>query len=97
MPAKKKPSRWVFPVWMRGYLSTLSGDEAWITELMNDHTTTVFENAPRAVMCVAVKSQIGVLTQLHDTGKLATCTPDQTRKARKAAEDLAGQLANMEG
>lgn len=39
-----------------------------IKELANDHTTTFFGNAPRAALCIAVKSQIELLTRLNDEG-----------------------------
>lgn len=73
---------WVMPDWMEPYrelINNTGGNP--IEELMNDHTTTVFVNAPRAMLCVAVGSQVALLTQLHDIGALSrpseTVTPPE--------------------
>lgn len=41
-----------------------------VAELMNDHTTNIQVNAPRAMICVAVKSQVSLLEVLHEKGML---------------------------
>ena len=64
--------QWTMPKWMepyRGLIRNTGGNS--IEELYNDHTTTVFENAPRAILCVAVKSQVDFLRLLHERGMLA--------------------------
>ena len=69
MPKKEK---WKMPPWMNAYkglINNTGGNE--VTELMNDHTTNVVVNAPRAMICVAVKSQVSLLEVLHDKGHLA--------------------------
>lgn len=60
---------WVMPEWMQPYreLITNTGGNQ-IEELMNDHTANLFSNAPRAMLCVVVKSQVALLTNLHTTG-----------------------------
>ena len=59
------------PEWMRPfekYIRNTGGNP--IEELMNDHTTIVQVNAPRAMICVAVKSQIALLEELHAEGRI---------------------------
>ena len=41
-----------------------------VAELMNDRTTNIHINAPRAMICVAVKSQVSLLEVLHEKGML---------------------------
>lgn len=67
----KRP--WVFPTWMQAHLHLIDGvggDARWVEELVNDHTTTTFENAPRALMCVSVKAQVQLLERLRAERKL---------------------------
>jgi len=69
--SKKKP--WVFPIWMEPFRHTISNTGGNpVEELMNDDGTNsnVFNNAPRALICVAVKSQINLLERLHNAGLL---------------------------
>lgn len=65
------PKRWVMPEWMKKYEKYI-GDTVNnpIEELMNDHKTTIFENAPRAVLCITVKDQISLLQALKRDGLL---------------------------
>jgi len=57
------------PDWMVPHVPLIAGgDREWVEEIMNDHTTTVFENAPRALICVSIKAQVGLLTRLHEGG-----------------------------
>ena len=63
-----KKKKWVMPAWMekyREYLSRFAGGNP-IEELMNDDGTNsnVFDNAPRALICVSVKSAVGLLESL---------------------------------
>jgi hypothetical protein len=62
---------WTMPKWMepfRGYIYT-GGNT--VEELMNDHETTVVTNAPLALLCVAVKSQVELLKTLSKEGRLS--------------------------
>lgn len=61
-----------------------------IEGIMNDHTTTVFNNAPRALICVAVKSQIDLLAALHEKGFLSL--PNLEIKKPEEIEYLIGTL-----
>jgi hypothetical protein len=65
-----KPKEWKMPHWMHHLLPLIHGvrTEAEVVEFMNDHDTVVQVNAPRAMMCVSVKSQVGVLERLHAKG-----------------------------
>lgn len=60
--------KWKMPAWMEKYrdkINNTGGNE--IEGLMNDDGTesNVFINAPRALICVAVKSQVALLERLH--------------------------------
>jgi hypothetical protein len=75
MSKKNKPKNklWVFPEWMERFRHTISDTGGNpIEELMNDDGTNsnVFNNAPRALICVAVKSQINLLERLYNAGLL---------------------------
>jgi len=65
--------RWTMPAWMEPYRAMIvnTGGNP-IEELMNDDGTNsnVFNNAPRALICVAVKSQVQLLKALHEQGML---------------------------
>ncbi len=63
--------KWIMPDWMEQYKDLIvnTGGNG-IGELMNDNKSTAFNNAPRAIICVAVKSQISLLEKLHDKGLL---------------------------
>lgn len=68
---KKEPKPWTMPKWMiplAPLINNTGGNE--IEDLVNDHTTTVEVNAPRAIICVAVKSQILLLQSLMKHGLL---------------------------
>ena len=62
---------WIMPEWMEKYRKMIvnTGGNA-IEELVNDDGTNsnVFNNAPRALICVAVKSQVNLLEILHKEG-----------------------------
>lgn len=65
--------QWKMPDWMEPYryfIVNTGGND--VEELMNDNGTNsnVFNNAPRALICVAVKSQVALLVELHKEGKL---------------------------
>jgi hypothetical protein len=62
---------WVMPAWMEKYRAIIvnTGGNP-IEELMNDHDTIVQVNAPRAIICVAVKSQVALLYALNQQGIL---------------------------
>lgn len=65
---------WKMPKWMEPYRDLIcnTGGNS-IEELMNDDGTNsnVFNNAPRALICVAVKSQVGLLQDLEAHGFLS--------------------------
>lgn len=70
---KTKKKKWKMPKWMewyRPYIQNTGGNT--IEDLYNDDGTNsnVFNNAPRALLCVAVKSQVDLLTKLHELGHL---------------------------
>lgn len=65
--------KWKMPQWMKKYtglISNTGGND--IEELVNDDGTNsnVFNNAPRALICVAVKSQVSLLETLQAKGML---------------------------
>lgn len=78
MTKRGKVRRWTMPPWMesyRGLIGNTGGNS--IEELMNDHHTVVQVNAPRAMICVAVKSQVALLERLHRLPRAATVEPSQ--------------------
>ena len=72
MKKRSLPNWWALPDWMKPYVCQLSNvrDEKDVVRLMNNHTATVFENAPLALMCVALKSQVHLLQRLYRLGFL---------------------------
>lgn len=68
-----KTKKWTMPKWMEPHRAVIynTGGNA-IEELMNDDGTNsnIFNNAPRALICVAVKSQVSLLERLHESGVL---------------------------
>jgi hypothetical protein len=66
---EKKP--WTMPKWMEPYRERIlnTGGNS-VEELYNDdgQNSNIFNNAVRACLCVAVKSQVDLLTALHDDG-----------------------------
>ena len=70
MSKNEKP--WVMPKWMKPlerFINNTGGNE--IEELVNDHETTVQVNAPRAMVCVAVKAQVLLLQTLASKNMIA--------------------------
>lgn len=70
----KKQKNWKMPEWMEKYrhlINNTGGNE--VEDLVNDDGTNsnVFNNAPRALICVAVSSQVNLLENLHSKGFLA--------------------------
>jgi len=63
---------WVMPEWMEEYRDILKGFTGGdtIEGVMNDHTSTIDINAPRAMICVSLKSAVWVLERLHKEGKI---------------------------
>lgn len=73
-PSEVKITGWVMPEWMeeyRIYLEQFTGGNP-IEELMNDHHTTIAENAPRAMICVSLKGAMSMLNKLHANEHLKT-------------------------
>ena len=56
--------KWTMPEWMQPYR------DDFIEELMNDTDSNMFNNAIRAALCIAVKSQVSLLEKLHAEGRL---------------------------
>lgn len=68
-----KKKIWIIPEWMKQYLPLImntGGNN--VEDLVNDDGTNsnVFNNAPRALICTAVKSQVALLELLHEKGLL---------------------------
>ncbi len=62
---------WAMPKWMEEYrelINNTGGNS--IEELVNNHETTIEENAPLALICVAVKCQVGLLQALYKNNLL---------------------------
>lgn len=59
------------PGWMEPYRELIhnTGGNS-VEKLMNDHATTVQVNAPLALICVAVQSQVSLLCTLAKEGRL---------------------------
>ena len=70
MKTNMKTRNWKMPEWMLQYLPLLDSGSStkWVEELYNDDGTNsnVFNNAPRALICVAMKSKIALLLELHE-------------------------------
>lgn len=63
--------KWTMQKWMEPYIDMIGntgGND--ITALMNDdgRNSNLFNNAPRALICAAVKSQVALLEKLHEKG-----------------------------
>lgn len=85
-----KEKKWKMPKWMRRYreyICNTGGNP--IEELMNDHHTTVFSNTPRALICVAVDTQIILLTRLWKAGLL------QERRNQRGATSIDSRPNNI--
>ncbi len=69
-----KRKRWTEPAWMKPYTAKLVNTGGHITpeSAMNcdSKNCNLVVNAPRAVLCLAVQSQVLFLTALHDAGML---------------------------
>ena len=69
----KKREMWAMPDWMEPYRDLIrnTGGNS-VEELMNDdgRNSNVVTNAPLALICVAVKSQVSLLESLRGAGKL---------------------------
>ena len=63
-------TRWQMPKWMERYAPEIvntGGNDVW--ELMDDDSLVQI-NAPRAMLAVAVKSQVALLEKLYRKGML---------------------------
>jgi len=70
--SQTKHKKWTMPKWMepyRKFINNTGGNS--VEDLMNNHRDTVFNNAPLAILCVAVKSEVALLETLHKEGKLS--------------------------
>ena len=64
-----KNDNWKMPAHLekyRGFVCNTGGND--IEDLMNDHSSTTENNAVRALLCVAVSSQMHLLESLHIKG-----------------------------
>lgn len=68
--ARRENDKWKVPEWMIGYLDLMIYNRDFLEELVNDNETTVFANAPRALMCVGAKDAAFLLTRLYDSNML---------------------------
>ncbi len=60
---------WTMPEWMEKYRSLINNTGGnSVEDLYNDNHTVVLINAPRAMICVAVHSQVQLLLALHKHG-----------------------------
>lgn len=68
-----KDKNWIMPKWMKSYEKMIlnTGGNS-IEDLVNDDgkNSNIFNNAPRALICASVKSQVGLLEQLYEKGLL---------------------------
>lgn len=65
------PSVWTMPPHLerfRDHITNTGGNS--IESLMNDHDSTLFNNAIRATLIIAVKSQMSLLETLHSLNLL---------------------------
>lgn len=71
MEKPKKQSAWTMPKWMEPYRDIIknTGGNS-IEELVNDTDSNMHNNYIRAALCIAVKSQVGLLEHLHREGAL---------------------------
>ena len=63
---------WVIPEWMENFrhiLKHFTGGDT-VEAVMNDHDSTIDVNAPRAMICVSVKSVVSILEDLHEDDKI---------------------------
>lgn len=70
----KRTKPWTQPAWMAPYVELIGNTGGWITpeHAMNCHgrDCNVIVNAPRALLCTAVASQVALLTRLNERGML---------------------------
>lgn len=68
--------RWAQPPWMNPFVEHLANTAGWCTpdHAMNcdSRDCNLVVNAPRAMICIAVSSQVALLLRLRDAGLLPT-------------------------
>ncbi len=87
-------AKWTMPEWMEPYrdLFCNTGGNS-VEELMSDKSANVANNAVRAALIVAVRSQVGLLTGMHERGLLARdLAADRKRTGQTWGEACAGVL-----
>lgn len=63
--------KYVVPEYLMPYIQKVSSySKEEIEDFMNDKSSTVFNNAPRALICVSVKTTVDNLEKLYSTGLL---------------------------
>ncbi len=68
--------KWIMPGWMIQYKDMIVNTGGNTVEsLMNDENSNMFNNAPRALICVAIKSQVRLLEELYEKGLLINYEP----------------------
>ena len=67
---RKKVSRWTYPRWLIPYARYINTSGHQLEDIMNDDgkTSNTDINAPMALICVSVKSQVGLLIRLYHEG-----------------------------
>ncbi len=74
--SRKRP-KWTTPEWMRPYAELIVNTGGWITpeHAMNcrgeKDSCDLAVNGPRALLCIAVSSQVQLLERLHQRGRLS--------------------------
>src|SRR5205085_11425886 len=70
----------------------------WIEGMMNDTGSTMFNNHIRAALCIAVKSQVGLLEQLQEKALLRPSATGFDRVAERQKDPaFAAALAQYSG
>jgi hypothetical protein len=69
--------QWTMPTWMEPFRDLIQNTGGnYVEDLVNDRESNSFSNAIRAALCVAVKSQVALLTLAHDSGLLRAETKE---------------------
>lgn len=92
------PRNWKMPEWMQQFAKLINNTGGnRIEELYNDDGTNsnVFNNAPLALICVAVKSQVDLLLSLHKLGLLNLAHDDLVKALEEAIAVASGLDRDM--
>lgn len=103
MNDEKEPEtrNWTMPEWMepyRKYIRNTGGNP--VEDLVNDTNANIRNNVIRAALCVAVESQVELLTILHREGLLPAAsdvlTPERKAAIGRAERAIRGALEPSE-